>query len=59
MMAHHAFNYPDKYIYWIDETTEYAYRFFTEELGIPPHEITFKESIWEGAETPESVLKSW
>ncbi|MEM4892285.1 MAG: alanine--tRNA ligase-related protein, partial [Pyrobaculum sp.] len=48
MMAHHAFNYPDKYIYWIDETTEYAYRFFTEELGIPPHEITFKESIWEG-----------
>lgn len=24
MMAHHAFNYPDKFIYWIDETTEYA-----------------------------------
>lgn len=48
MMAHHAFNYPDRHIYWIDETTEYAYRFFVEELGIPPHEITFKESIWEG-----------
>ncbi|ABO09408.1 alanyl-tRNA synthetase [Pyrobaculum calidifontis JCM 11548] len=48
MMAHHAFNYPDKYVYWIDETTEYAYRFFTEELGIPPEEITFKESMWEG-----------
>jgi len=48
MMAHHAFNYPDKYVYWIDETTEYAYHFFTKELGIPPEEITFKESMWEG-----------
>ena len=48
MMAHHAFNYPDKYVYWIDETTEYAYKFFTKELGIPPGEITFKESVWEG-----------
>ena len=48
MMAHHAFNYPDKYIYWISETTEYAYEFFTKELGIPEDEVTFKESIWEG-----------
>ena len=48
MMAHHAFNYPDRHIYWIDETTEYAYQFFTKELGIPPDEITFKESMWEG-----------
>ncbi len=48
MMAHHAFNYPDKYVYWISETTEYAYEFFTKELGIPEDEITFKESIWEG-----------
>ncbi|MFN7105533.1 MAG: alanine--tRNA ligase, partial [Pyrobaculum sp.] len=47
MMAHHAFNYPDKYVYWIDETTEYAYHFF-KELGIPDHELTFKESVWEG-----------
>lgn len=48
MMAHHAFNYPDKHIYWISETTEYAYEFFTRELGIPEDEITFKESVWEG-----------
>ncbi|ABL88095.1 alanyl-tRNA synthetase [Pyrobaculum islandicum DSM 4184] len=48
MMAHHAFNYPDKYVYWIDETTQYAYEFFTKELGIPQDEITFKESMWEG-----------
>ncbi len=48
MMAHHAFNYPDRYVYWIDETVEYAYRFFTDELGIDPAELTFKENIWEG-----------
>ncbi len=48
MMAHHAFNYPDKYVYWVDETVEYAYRFFAEELGIDPMELTFKENIWEG-----------
>ncbi len=48
MGGHHAFNYPDKYVYWIDETAEYAYRFFTEYLGIPPEELTFKESWWEG-----------
>lgn len=48
MMAHHAFNYPDKYVYWIGETTEYAYEFFTKELGIAEDEVTFKESIWEG-----------
>lgn len=48
MMAHHAFNYPEKYVYWIDETVEYAYEFFAKELGIAPEEITFKESVWEG-----------
>lgn len=48
MMAHHAFNYPDKYVYWISETTEYAYEFFTKELGISEDEVTFKESMWEG-----------
>ncbi|MFN3804066.1 MAG: alanine--tRNA ligase [Pyrobaculum sp.] len=47
MMAHHAFNYPDRSVYWIDETTEYAYHFF-KELGIPDREMTFKESFWEG-----------
>ncbi len=48
MGGHHAFNYPDKYVYWIDETAGYAYEFFTEYVGIPPEEITFKESWWEG-----------
>ncbi len=48
MAAHHAFNYPDRQVYWKDRTVELAYRFFTEELGIPPEELVFKESWWEG-----------
>ncbi|MEM1646616.1 MAG: alanine--tRNA ligase [Ignisphaera sp.] len=48
MGGHHAFNYRDKYVYWTNETVDYAYKFFVEELGIPEEEITFKESWWEG-----------
>ncbi|MEM2007730.1 MAG: alanine--tRNA ligase [Ignisphaera sp.] len=48
MGGHHAFNYKDKFVYWTDETVEYAYEFFVEELGIPEDEVTFKESWWEG-----------
>lgn len=48
MAAHHAFNYPDKKIYWKDETVRYAYEFFTKELGIPGDLLVFKESWWEG-----------
>ncbi|MEM4507643.1 MAG: alanine--tRNA ligase [Acidilobaceae archaeon] len=48
MAAHHAFNYPEKYVYWKDETVRYAYEFFTKEIGIPEDMITFKESWWEG-----------
>ncbi len=48
MMAHHAFNYPDRHVYWIDETVELAHEFFTKELGIPEEEIVYKESTWSG-----------
>jgi len=48
MAAHHAFNYPDKRVYWKEETVRYAYEFFTERLGIPGEYIVFKESWWEG-----------
>ncbi len=48
MGGHHAFNYPDKPVYWKEETVEYAFEFFTKELGIPPEMVTFKESWWEG-----------
>ncbi|WFO75851.1 alanine--tRNA ligase [Desulfurococcaceae archaeon MEX13E-LK6-19] len=48
MAAHHAFNKPEKHIYWVNETLEYAFNFFTKELGIPAERIAFKESWWEG-----------
>ncbi|MEB3779570.1 MAG: alanine--tRNA ligase [Desulfurococcales archaeon] len=48
MAAHHAFNYPDKQVYWKDETVRYAFEFFTKTLGIPGDLIVFKESWWEG-----------
>ena len=48
MAAHHAFNYPDKHVYWKEETVRLAYEFFTEKLGIPGEYIVFKESWWEG-----------
>ena len=48
MMAHHAFNYPGKPIYWMDETVELAFEFFTKELGMKAEDITFKENPWAG-----------
>ena len=48
MMAHHAFNFPGKEVYWVDETVEYAHEFFTRELGFRDDEVTYKENIWEG-----------
>ena len=48
MMAHHAFNYPDKKIYWNDETVEYCFRFFTEEVKVQPEKINFIEDMWSG-----------
>jgi len=48
MGGHHAFNYPNKKVYFTDETVEYARDFFVKELGIPEDELVFKESWWEG-----------
>ncbi|UXD21722.1 alanyl-tRNA synthetase [Ignicoccus pacificus DSM 13166] len=48
MGGHHAFNYPDKEVYWKEETVRLAFEFFTERLGIPEELINFKESWWEG-----------
>ncbi len=48
MGGHHAFNYPDKRVYWKEETVQLAFEFFTREIGIPEEEIVFKESWWEG-----------
>ncbi|MCD6324519.1 MAG: alanine--tRNA ligase, partial [Desulfurococcales archaeon] len=48
MGGHHAFNYPEKKVYFTDETVEFATEFFTKEIGIPEEELVFKESWWEG-----------
>lgn len=48
MGGHHAFNYLDKEVYWKNQTVKYHHVFATEELGIKPEEITYKEEIWSG-----------
>ncbi|MEM1931259.1 MAG: alanine--tRNA ligase [Sulfolobales archaeon] len=48
MGGHHAFNYPDKYVYFADETVEFAIEFFTKCIGVPEEELSLKESWWEG-----------
>jgi len=48
MGAHHAFNYPDKEVYWKDQTTRYHHEFATKELGVKSDEVTYKEEVWVG-----------
>ncbi len=44
----HAFNYPDKEVYWKDDTVRFHHRFATECLGIKSEEVIYKEGIWVG-----------
>jgi alanyl-tRNA synthetase len=44
----HAFNYPDKTIYWKDDTVRFHHRFATECLGIKSEEVIYKEGVWVG-----------
>jgi alanyl-tRNA synthetase len=48
MGGHHAFNYPDKEVYWKDQTVRYHHEFVSEVLGIKPEEIVYKEDVWVG-----------
>lgn len=48
MGGHHAFNYPDKEIYWKDQTVRYHHEFVTEELGVKSEEVVYKEDVWSG-----------
>lgn len=48
MGGHHAFNYPDKEVYWKDETVRYHHEFVTKELGVPSDEVIYKEHVWIG-----------
>jgi alanyl-tRNA synthetase len=47
MGGHHAFNTPEKQVYWEDETVKYCHDFI-KHIGINPAEITFIESWWQG-----------
>ncbi|MGD8564742.1 MAG: alanine--tRNA ligase [Candidatus Bathyarchaeota archaeon] len=48
MGGHHAFNYPDKEVYWKDQTVRYHHEFLTNELGVKSEEVIYKEDIWVG-----------
>ena len=48
MGGHHTFNYPDKEVYWKDETIRYHHEFLTKTLGITSENITYKEDVWSG-----------
>jgi alanyl-tRNA synthetase len=48
MGGHHAFNYPDKEVYWKDATVRYHHEFVTKELGVPSKEVIYKEDVWSG-----------
>lgn len=47
MGGHHAFNHPDKEVYWKDQTVRYHDE-LVKELGIKPEEVTYKEEVWSG-----------
>ena len=44
----HAFNYPDKEVYWKEETVKYYHEFAQEVFGIPEDELIYKEGVWSG-----------
>jgi alanyl-tRNA synthetase len=44
----HAFNYPDRFIYWKDDTIRYHHELLTERLGVPSDLVTYKEHFWSG-----------
>jgi len=48
MGGHHAFNYPDKEVYWKDRTVRYNHEFVTKDLGVKSEEVTYKEEVWSG-----------
>ncbi len=47
MMAHHAFNYPDREVYWKNETVRYCTELLNE-LGVKKEDIVYKEEPWAG-----------
>jgi len=48
MIGHHAFNYPDKFVYWKDEALEFCHDYLLTELGLDEEKIIYKEKPWMG-----------
>ncbi|MCW4046633.1 MAG: alanine--tRNA ligase [Candidatus Bathyarchaeota archaeon] len=48
MGGHHAFNYPDKEVYWKDQTVRYHHALVTDVLGVKSEDVTYKEDVWVG-----------
>ncbi|HID17029.1 TPA: alanine--tRNA ligase [Candidatus Bathyarchaeota archaeon] len=44
----HAFNYPEKKIYWKNETIRLHHELLTKELGVDSSSVTYKEHFWMG-----------
>ena len=44
----HAFNYPNKQIYWKNETVRLHHTFVTDVLGVKSELVTYKEGVWSG-----------
>src|SRR3989475_3616944 len=44
----HAFNYPNKEIYWKDNTVRYHHKLLSDVMGVPSESITYKEHFWSG-----------
>jgi alanyl-tRNA synthetase len=44
----HAFNYPEKRVYWKDQTVRFHHQFVTDVLGVKSDLITYKEGVWSG-----------
>jgi alanyl-tRNA synthetase len=44
----HAFNYPDKEVYWKDQAVRYHHDWVTKDLGVKSDEVVYKEEVWSG-----------
>jgi len=44
----HAFNYPERELYWKNQTIRYHHEFVTKRLGVKSEAVTYKEGVWSG-----------
>ena len=54
----HAFNYPDKEVYWKDQTVRYHHDWVTRDLGVKSDEVVYKEEVWSGGGNAGPCLES-